>query len=984
MTVGTAYKVPGKGTVFAAKYKIIGELGRGGMGVVYLAEDTKLKRTVALKFLPPELSLNPEAKERFLREAQAAAVLDHPNTCTVHEVEEADGITYIAMAYVEGQSLREKITKRPLSVDQAVDIALQVADGLEAAHQRGIIHRDIKSANIMVTEKGQAKIMDFGLAKVADESALTRDAKTMGTVAYMSPEQARGEATDHRTDIWSLGVVLYEMLTGELPFRGERETSIMYSIVHEEPKSLQKLKLDIPIEISRFVELAIKKERNARYATAGEMARDLRRYQEAAKAAVAGVFNIRSLFRLLRKPLVAIPLVLALVAIAALSFWFFNRQAKIRWAERVAIPEIERRLKQSDNKAVFNLALQAERYIPKSENLIQLWPLVAGSISVKTEPYGADIWIKDYTDRENHWEYLGRSPVANIRHYQGYKHWRIEKEGFETAEGTSYVRPGYPAVLEIKLDKKGSIPPGMVRVTGKSFSPPISGLSHLQSVQLDDYLLDKYEVTNKQYKEFVDAGGYRKKEYWKHPFVKEGRKLSWEDAMKEFVDKTGRPGPATWEFGDYAAGQENYPVSGVNWYEVAAYAEFAGKSLPTIYHWSYASGDYQVDSGFVIPFSNLEGKGIAPVGSFPSLGPFGTYDMAGNVKEWCLNEVEEERLILGGAWNEVQYMYGNFDRYPPFMRSDNFGFRCMKVLPGKDIRPESTHLLKVVFPLDFSRMKPCSDEIFEIYKRLYTYTKTDLNPKIESTQEWSEYTKIEKVSFNDAYGEERILAYLFIPRKSTPPFQTIVYFPGSGAEALKSVFDYGTVKKREVELFTKNGRAFVFPVFRGTFERPAKPVEKVTTQYLRDSMIRLFRDLSRSLDYLETRPEFDLQKLAYLGLSWGAWTGPLHTALDSRFKAAIFLSGALLAREYLPERYVAERDMINFLPRVKIPVLIQNGRYDYIFPLETSMKPFYNLLGTSEKDKYLRIYETGHSVWLLNEYRKDMFDFLDKYLGPVK
>ncbi|MGB7295887.1 MAG: serine/threonine-protein kinase [Candidatus Aminicenantales bacterium] len=201
MTLDTATKIMSSGTLFAGRYKVLGILGQGGMGIVYKAEDTKLKRTVALKFLPAELSRFPEARERFVREAQAAAVLDHSNICTVHEFEEAEGVTYIAMACVEGRSLREEIAKAPLGIEQAANIALQVAEGLEAAHKKGIVHRDIKSGNIMVKEDGQVRIMDFGLAKVAGESALTRDAKTMGTVAYMSPEQARGEETDHRTDL---------------------------------------------------------------------------------------------------------------------------------------------------------------------------------------------------------------------------------------------------------------------------------------------------------------------------------------------------------------------------------------------------------------------------------------------------------------------------------------------------------------------------------------------------------------------------------------------------------------------------------------------------------------------------------------------------------------------------------------------------------------------------------------------------------------
>jgi len=708
------------------------------------------------------------------------------------------------------------------------------------------------------------------------------------------------------------------------------------------------------------------------------------------RAEAAGIFNLRSLLRRLRRPQVAIPVALALMAIASFAFWFFRRQANIRWAERVAIPEIERLLNQSDNKAVFNLALKAEKHIPKSEKLRQLWPLVAGSISVETEPPGANIWIRDYTDRENHWEYLGRSTITNLRHYKGYKHWRVGKEGFETAEGTSFVMPGYPEELKIKLDEKGRIPPGMVRVKGGAYSLLIPGLRHRNSIQLEDFLLDKFEVTNRQFKEFVDAGGYRKKEYWKHPFRKDGRTLSWEEAMKEFGDKTGRPGPATWEFGDYPQGQENYPVSGVSWYEAASYAEFSGKDLPTVFHWNGAAGNYYQDSGFIIPNSNISGQSVAAVGIFKGLGPFGTYDMAGNVKEWCWNEIEGKRFILGGAWSEAQTMFGNVDYYPPITRSETFGVRCAKYLSARESMQEAFVPIEVVPLPDFGMRKPCSDDVFEIYKNLYAYVKTELASKLESSDQWSEYTKVEKVSFNDATGEERMIAYFFIPRKFEPPFQTVLYVPGASAWGQDSLLEYGTVKNREVELFTKTGRAFVFPVFKRTFERRIKPVPKITPQYLRDYYVQLYRDLARTIDYLETRPECDREKLAYQGLSSGACWGPMFVSLERRFKAAVFLSGGIWAHgglwntSYSPENYVPEMDIINFAPRVRIPVLMQNGKYDYMFPWENTILPLFNLLGTPAKDKKLISYETGHSVPLQNEYRKDMFDFLDKYLGPVK
>ena len=284
------------GAIVAEKYRIIEEIGRGGMGIVYRAEDVKLNRLVALKFLPPQWTSDMEARERFIHEARAASALDHQNICNIHEIGETeDRRMFIAMACYEGDSLREKIKRGPLKTDEAIGIAIQVAQGMAKAHQKGIIHRDIKPANILITNDGVAKIVDFGLAKLAGQARLTKEGSTVGTAAYMSPEQVKGEAVDQRTDIWSLGVLLYEMVTGRLPFKGDLEQSLVHSILTSDPEPTAKTRKDLPRGLENVIIKCLLKNPPARYQSMDELAEDLKAVAEGLKPLKAklGLFRGR-------------------------------------------------------------------------------------------------------------------------------------------------------------------------------------------------------------------------------------------------------------------------------------------------------------------------------------------------------------------------------------------------------------------------------------------------------------------------------------------------------------------------------------------------------------------------------------------------------------------------------------------------------------------------------------------------------------------
>ncbi len=970
-------------------YRIIEKLGEGGMGIVYKAQDLTLDRLVALKFLPQYLVRDPEAKERFLHEAQAASALDHPNICTVHEIGEHEGRTFIVMGYYEGETVKRKIEHGALPHVDAVNLICQVAEGLAKAHEAGIVHRDIKPANIIVTKDGVAKILDFGLAKVSGRTLHTKSGTTLGTVAYMSPEQARGEEIDARSDVWSLGITMYELLAGKRPFESGYEQALVYQILNEQHEPLQKHFPDIAPEVLAIVNRALEKRPDARYASAGELLADLREYQEMLRGEA---FSMKTVLRWVQTPKTAIPSFAAIVGITLLSIWFFNHQSRIRWARTEALPQIERMIAESDLRrdlsTPYYAALEVEKIIPDDPKLLEAFSKCSMKINVTTDPPGAKVYCKEYNSPESEWKLLGRSPIEKIRLPMEAFAWKIEKEGYDTVLAASStfdidsINTSIPSDLMRVLDSNGTIPPGMAHVPA----------TNTEFGMLEDFCIDKCEVTNKQYKEFVDARGYTTRKYWKHRFVRAGKELTWEQAMALFVDETGRHGPSNWLVGDYPAGQRDWPVSGISWYEAAAYAEFAGKSLPTDIHWRVAQGGFTPFGRYQNIFSelafrsNFSNTGRVPVGTLPNLTSYGVYDMAGNVREWCWNETPKGRLIRGGAWDENPYVYGNPVQMPPMDRSVENGFRCALYHHPESIPTAAFQFVKLAEPINVRTLKPVPDPVFQVYKEQFSYDKSPLRARVELTQEKPEGWILETISLDAAYEHERIPAYLFVPKNAVPPYQTVIYFPNGDALAAPSSKDIQAYYEVPVyvSFMVKSGRAVLFPVYKGTFERGnlalsafLNDTASCNTRQYTELLIKMIKDFKRCVDYLETRQDIDIKKLGYFGMSLGGVFGSIIAAVDDRVKVQVLLGGGL-------EPWGRpETNPINYVTRVKIPTKILIGEYDAVVSYDLSHEPLYELLGTPAADKDLKTFPTSH-VPLRSDVIRETLVWLDKYLGPVK
>lgn len=951
------------------------------MGAVYLAQDTELGREVALKVLPSQTANDPARLQRFKQEARSIAALNHPNIVTVFSVEVADDTHFITMELVKGQRLTDLIPPEGLPVDTLLELAESLADAVAAAHHQGITHRDLKPDNVMIDEQGRLKVLDFGIAKVEqttsddkDETAdiaaeATAEGSLIGTVAYMSPEQAQGQPVGPTSDVFSLGIVLYEMATGRRPFDGDNNFSILAAIMRDTPDPASSSSHRIPTVLDRIISRCIQKDPADRYETAEGLRDDLHKLRQRVSP--------EAVSRRKRSRLALAGAAVLVLAVVAAGVWISHQNARVRWARNEAMPAIEQLLDQTSflergtaGWEAHDLAEQAAEVLGEDPALATLRRKIAREISITTEPPGAAVYAMAYTAPEEDWRYLGTSPIESVRFPYGLSRVKAELDGHTTVEDLRMHHSAIELDWAYKIHRVDEIPAEMVWVAGGSRDLRMPGIDHLTPQEIPDFLIDRYEVTNAQFKAFVDAGGYTNPEFWVPAFLRDGEEIAFDDAISLFQDTTGRPGPAGWEVGDFPTGMGEHPVSGITWFEAAAYANFAGKGLPTLYHWNQVAETYA--SGEIIPLSNFAGAGPSAGGVHRGLHRYGAYDLAGNVREWCENPTTglEKRFILGGGWNDPGYAFNDAYAQSPWDRSPSNGVRCIRYLDAGDESPAFTQQIEMPFR-DFYAEEPVSDETFEIYKRQFHYDRAPLNAESESVEKIEDWTR-ELVTFDAAYGGERMMAYVFKPVGVEGPLKTVVVFPGS--DAIHTDSSEG-VDGRYFEFYLKSGRAVIHPIYKGTYERGDEldsdyPAE---TSFYKDHVVMWGKDLSRSIDYLETRDDLSTENLVYAGYSWGGAMGTILPAIEPRIRVNV-----LVVAGFCFQRAMPEADQLTYVPRVTQPTVMINGEFDFFFPIETSQKPLYDLLGTPEADKKYVVFPGSHSIPRAGMIRETL-EWLDRY-----
>jgi len=958
-------------------YQLLRLLGSGGMADVWLAcrTDGAFERQVALKI--PRLQGRPvEMTARFALERNILATLEYPGIARLYDAGvDASGVPYIAMEYVEGEPLVAWCDAHGLDRKARIQLFLQVLDVVARAHERKVIHRDLKPSNILVTAQGEVRLLDFGVARLlqpeSDSGLLTRAYGLALTPEYASPELLHGEAIDARGDIYSLGVVLHELLTGARPAQPTRpstgETTRLQGALHD------------------AVTKALQPDPGERYPDAASFAAALRPFADGRARFMPGRPKTRQLW---------VAGLAALIVMAALLTWTLQQRNQERWAREDALPRLQALIAADDYAAAFNVAREIERVTPRDPVLRQLEPSFSAKVTLGTAPDGARVFYRPYASGEQDWRYIGETPLVDVAMPIGVGLWRIEKEGHDTAL-LALRNPGLQlgnapdadirqlakgVDLTIPLADAATSPEGMVLVPAVPALIPGFGDD---LVKVPAFFIDRFEVRNRDFREFVDAGAYAEAGHWRElPF--DGG--DWQTAVAAFVDLTGRPGPSTWRAGTYRDGKADHPVTGVSWYEAEAYCRFRGKELPTAYHWYRAAGSivefWESVSSAIVHGSNFAGRELAPVGRFGSLGPHGTYDMAGNAREWLWTQGSLGRWVAGGAFDEPRYLYLQPDEAPPADRSPATGFRCMR---SAQAGPANDDLRRPVVAqaVDYAAMKPVGDAAYSVLAQQLDYRATPFSPLVGTAASSNPAWTVERITLPTGYDRSSFAVQLFIPagRRSRPG--VIFYMPHSGefdAPVTTTAFDpaAGGVP---LDFLLNAGWALAVVAFDGAYERQWSAERRQSMSPAEGFRLRQRHwreELGRTIDYLATREDIDARKLGWFGISFGADSMLPLLAVEQRIGAAVLYSGGSGLRAGVS----ASEQTFNYVPRVTQPVLMLNGRWDIDSP-PTAQQRLFELLGSPADRKKQVLFEAGHGNLPRFQVEKEALDWFERHLGSA-
>jgi dienelactone hydrolase len=681
----------------------------------------------------------------------------------------------------------------------------------------------------------------------------------------------------------------------------------------------------------------------------------------------------------LRRPYIMYPSLLIIAAIVITVIFRIQHQSKVQFDIDNAIPSLSIEFEQlmyysngEENWNIYRKAIELRKRIEGNPALDKVWYGLTVPFTINSNPAGAKVYTKPYSKPDTSWYLIGKTPLTGFPFPRGLSRVKIEKEDFIPQFDVVFkhlVWDEKEDTIQFQLFKKGELPEGMVYIPGSDGEHiVIQGYSG-SSVSFNSFLMDRYEVSNEEYKIFMDAGGYTDTIYWEFPFVSGRDTLTFDEAKKRFVDKTGWIGPANWEQGDFPFESGSLPVTGISWYEAMAFSRFVNKSLPTIFHWAYVSEAEGASE--MVKFSNFNKKGPVRRATYNSMTRFGTFDLPGNVSEWTYNSIGNDRYIYGGNYKEPTYLFNMPIQISPMLRNDLVGFRCIKYIDGSP----RDHLLRK-FDLqkrDYANLQPVSDEIFNVYKELNEFEHTELNPvriSKTNTNNWIQ----ELISVNVPYEGVALKIYIFLPLKAKPPFQAVIYFPGIDAHNSNS-FTNLKIDNR-TDFILKSGRALVWPVYYSSFGRGKTRITNLNAW--EQSYKNMIADVGISIDYLQTRNDIDFDRIAFYGFSWGSGIAPYILASEERIKLGML---ALFGVSSLEKYRFKEFDQIDYVPRVKIPMLLLGGQYDWDYTME-QQQAFYDFLGTPRSDIRWKLYETTH--WIpRGELINESLDWLDKYFGPV-